>query len=92
MSGTLGPGATNLITGVADVNMDYAPLVAIAGQAGTDRLHKVSNQVLDVESMFLPITKYVSRIVTPEIVPEVVRKAFKVAQSEKNWCHFFRIS
>ncbi|HEC17926.1 MAG TPA: acetolactate synthase large subunit, partial [Gammaproteobacteria bacterium] len=46
---TLGPGATNLITGVADANMDHAPLVAIAGQADTHRLHKESHQVLDLE-------------------------------------------
>ena len=60
---TLGPGATNLITGVADANMDHAPLVAIAGQASTNRLHKESHQVLNLEAMFLPITKYSTRIV-----------------------------
>ena len=80
---TLGPGATNLITGVADANMDHAPLVAIAGQAATNRLHKESHQVLDLEAMFLPITKYATRIVGPEVIPEIVRKAFKVAQTEK---------
>ena len=58
---TLGPGATNLITGVADANMDHAPLIAIAGQASTHRLHKESHQVLDLEAMFRPITKYASR-------------------------------
>lgn len=80
---TLGPGATNLVTGVADANMDHAPLVAIAGQAGTNRLHKESHQVLDLEQMFQPITKYSSRLLTPNIIAEVVRKAFKLAQSEK---------
>jgi acetolactate synthase-1/2/3 large subunit len=80
---TLGPGATNLVTGVADANMDHAPLVAIAGQAGTNRLHKESHQVLDLVNMFQPITKYASQILEPEIIPEVVRKAFKVAQAEK---------
>ena len=50
---TLGPGATNLITGVADANMDHAPLVAIAGQAGTNRLHKESHQVLDLNNLFI---------------------------------------
>jgi len=54
---TLGPGATNLLTGVADANMDYAPLVAIAGQAGTTRLHKESHQVLDLTRIFEPVTK-----------------------------------
>ncbi len=85
---TLGPGATNLITGVADANMDHAPLVAIAGQAGTHRLHKESHQVLDLEEMFRPITKYSARLLMPEIIPEVVRKAFKQAQMEKSGASF----
>ncbi len=85
---TLGPGATNLITGVADANMDHAPLVAIAGQASTSRLHKESHQVLDLEAMFLPITKYSTRILSPEVIPEIVRKAFKVAQTEKTGACF----
>ena len=80
---TLGPGATNLITGVADANMDSAPVVAIAGQAGTQRLHKESHQVLDLVNLFKPISKYSTQILHPEVVPEVVRKAFKVAQTEK---------
>lgn len=80
---TLGPGATNLITGVADANMDHAPLVAIAGQASTSRLHKESHQVLDLEAMFLPITKYSTRILSPDVITEIIRKAFKVAQTEK---------
>ncbi|MDH4275590.1 MAG: thiamine pyrophosphate-binding protein, partial [Gammaproteobacteria bacterium] len=80
---TLGPGATNLLTGVADANMDHAPLVAIAGQAGTDRLHKESHQVLNLEQIFLHVTKYSSRIMMPGVIPEVVRKAFKVAVTEK---------
>jgi len=80
---TLGPGATNLITGVADANMDRAPLVALAGQAATTRLHKESHQVLELKQMFSPITKYASQILEPEVVPEVVRKAFKVARTEK---------
>jgi acetolactate synthase-1/2/3 large subunit len=85
---TLGPGATNLVTGVADANMDHAPVVAIAGQADTNRLHKESHQVLDLELMFQPITKYTSRLLTPDIIPEVVRKAFKVAQTEKKGAAF----
>lgn len=80
---TLGPGATNLVTGVADANMDHAPLVAIAGQASTNRLHKESHQVLDLEQMFRSVTKYSSRLLTPNIIPEVVRKAFSLAQTEK---------
>lgn len=85
---TLGPGATNLVTGVADANMDRAPLVAIAGQASTTRLHKESHQVLDLVNMFQPITKYATQILEPEIIPEVVRKAFKLAQAEKPGASF----
>ncbi len=80
---TLGPGATNLVTGVADANMDHAPVVAIAGQAATNRLHKESHQVLDLVNLFQPITKYSTQILNPEIIPEVVRKAFKLAQTGK---------
>lgn len=80
---TLGPGATNLITGVADAQLDRAPLVAIAGQAGTNRLHKESHQVLNLVNMFAPITKYSAQIMEPSIVTEITRKAFKVAQKEK---------
>ncbi len=85
---TLGPGATNLVTGVADANMDNAPLVAIAGQAATSRMHKESHQVVDLVSMFKPITKYATQILDPDTVPEVVRKAFKIAQTEKPGASF----
>lgn len=80
---TLGPGATNLVTGVADANLDHAPVVAIAGQAGTDRLHKESHQVLNLVELFKPITKYSTQILLPHNIPEIVRKSFKVAQTEK---------
>lgn len=80
---TLGPGATNLVTGFADANMDYAPIVAIAGQGATTRMHKESHQILDLVSLFRPISKYSTEILDAEIVPEVVRKAFKDAQAEK---------
>jgi acetolactate synthase-1/2/3 large subunit len=80
---TLGPGATNLITGFADANMDRAPIVAIAGQGATTRLHKESHQILQLVNLFQPISKYATQILEPGIVPEIVRKAFKVAQTEK---------
>jgi acetolactate synthase-1/2/3 large subunit len=80
---TLGPGATNLITGFADANMDRAPIVAIAGQGATTRMHKESHQVLDLVNLFQPISKYSIEIREPEIVPEIIRKAFKDAQAEK---------
>jgi acetolactate synthase-1/2/3 large subunit len=80
---TLGPGATNLMTGVADANLDGAPLIAITGQVGTDRMHIESHQYLDLVAMFAPVTKWNSQIVRPSNTPEIVRKAFKLAQSEK---------
>lgn len=85
---TLGPGATNLVTGVADANMDRAPVVAIAGQGATTRMHKESHQILDLVNLFEPITKYSTQIRAPEIIPEIIRKAFKTAQSEKPGCSF----
>ena len=85
---TLGPGATNLMTGVADGNMDHAPMVAIAGQGSTARMHKESHQILDLVNLFQPITKYSTQIRLPEIIPEIVRKAFKTAQMEKPGCSF----
>ena len=54
----------------------------------TARLHKESHQILDLVSMFKPITKYSTQVLTPDIVPEIVRKAFKVAQTEKPGCCF----
>lgn len=80
---TLGPGATNLLTGVADANLDRAPLVAITGQASLDRQHKESHQSIDVLSMFKPVTKWNAAITRAHVVPEAVRKAFKVAETEK---------
>ncbi|MBE9170615.1 acetolactate synthase large subunit [Pleurocapsales cyanobacterium LEGE 06147] len=80
---TLGPGATNLMTGVADANLDGAPLVAITGQVGTDRMHIESHQYLDLVAMFAPVTKWNKQIVRPSNTPEIIRKAFKIAQSEK---------
>ena len=81
--GTLGPGATNLITGVADSNMDRAPMLVLTGQGSTDRLHKESHQIMDVVSMFKPVTKWATTILNPDTIPEIVRKAVRVARTEK---------
>ena len=80
---TLGPGATNLVTGFADANMDRAPIIGIAGQGATTRMHKESHQILDLVNLFAPISKYSVQIREPEIVAEIVRKAFKAAEAEK---------
>jgi acetolactate synthase I/II/III large subunit len=81
--GTLGPGAMNLVTAIGDAYLDRAPLVALTGQADLERMHKESHQFIDLVELFRPITKWNARVTSPEIVPEVVRKAFKVAESEK---------
>lgn len=80
---TLGPGATNLMTGVADANMDHSPVVALTGQVGLSRLHKESHQCLDLVALFRPITKWSAQIKKAETIPETVRKAFTLAQTEK---------
>jgi acetolactate synthase-1/2/3 large subunit len=80
---TLGPGATNLLTGIADAYLDRAPVVAITGQASSDKLHKEAHQVVDVVDMFRPVTKWNARIERIPAIPEIVRKAFKVATLEK---------
>ena len=86
--GTLGPGATNLITGVADANLDRAPLVVITGQAGLGRQHKESHQHMDVVAMMRPVTKWAHQVAWADNIPEVVRKAFKLAAAEKpGACH-----
>jgi acetolactate synthase-1/2/3 large subunit len=81
--GTLGPGATNLVTAVADAFLDRAPLVALTGQSDLERMHKESHQYIDLLGIMRPVVKWNARVSSPEIVPEVVRKAFKVAESEK---------
>ncbi|WP_181691600.1 acetolactate synthase large subunit [Natronomonas sp. LN261] len=80
---TLGPGATNLLTGVADAHLDKSPLVAITAQGGLERLHQESHQAIDVLRMFEPVTKWNTRLDSPDIVHESVRKAFKIAEYEK---------
>jgi acetolactate synthase-1/2/3 large subunit len=81
--GTLGPGATNLITGVADANMDRAPVLVLTGQGSTARLHKESHQIMDVVKMFEPVTKWAETIVHEDSIPEIVRKAVRISRSEK---------
>ncbi len=86
--GTLGPGATNLLTGVADANMDRAPLVVITGQAATTRVHKESHQAMDLVALFKPCVKWGISVQHPDSIPEIVRKAFRLATADKfGACH-----
>jgi acetolactate synthase-1/2/3 large subunit len=80
---TLGPGATNLLTGIADAHLDKSPLVAITAQGGLERLHQESHQAIDVLGTFGAVTKWNTQLDSPDIVHESVRKAFKLAEHEK---------
>jgi acetolactate synthase-1/2/3 large subunit len=81
--GTLGPGALNLTTAVADAFLDRAPLVALTGQGDLESMHKESHQYVDLLRVMRPITKWNARLSDPAIIPEVVRKAFNLAEREK---------
>jgi len=80
---TLGPGATNLTTGIANANMDRSKVVAITGQTDTNSLHKESHQNMDVITMFKPITKWNWSIRNADSIPEIIRRAFKLSVEEK---------
>lgn len=82
-SATLGPGAINLLLGTADAYTDSVPLVAISAQVGLNRQYKETHQYVDLVSMFKPVTKWAAEIKVPSAVPEMVRKMFKVAQTER---------
>jgi acetolactate synthase I/II/III large subunit len=82
-SATLGPGAINMQLGVADATTNSTPLVAISAQVGQDREYKESHQYVDLVSMFAPITRWADGVPTSRAIPEMVRKAFKVAETER---------
>lgn len=86
--GTLGPGATNLLTGVGDANMDRAPLIVLTGQAETTRIHKESHQAMDLVALFRPCVKWGISVQHPDSIPEIIRKAFRIATTDKyGACH-----
>jgi len=82
-SATLGPGAINLLLGVADATTNSTPVLALSAQVGMRRSYKESHQSVDLVSMFAPVTKWSALVATPDAVPEMVRKAFKLAQTER---------
>ena len=79
---TLGPGAINLMLGVANAQLDSHPLVALVAQASLDRVYKESHQFVDLVSLFRPITKWGDMVTVRVAAPEMVRKAFKQAMTE----------
>ncbi|MHA6791993.1 acetolactate synthase large subunit [Pseudonocardia bannensis] len=83
VSATLGPGAINLQLGVADAQTNSTPLVALSAQVGLSRIYKESHQAVDLVGMFRPITKWADLVPGPPAVPEMVRRAFKIAQTER---------
>ena len=83
VSATLGPGAINMQLGVADATTNSTPLVAISAQVGQDREYKESHQYVDLVSMFAPITRWADGVPTSRAIPEMFRKAFKVAETER---------
>ena len=80
---TLGPGAINLMLGIANAQLDSHPLVALTAQASLDRIYKESHQTVDLVSLFRPITKWGDMVTVRDAAPEMVRKAFKLAQTER---------
>jgi acetolactate synthase-1/2/3 large subunit len=82
-SATLGPGAINLLLGTADAYTNSTPVLALSAQVGLNRIYKESHQSVDLVSMFSPVTKWADLILTPASIPEMIRKAFKLAQTER---------
>lgn len=82
-SATLGPGAINLLLGTADATTNSSPVVAVSAQVGLNRIYKESHQYVDLVSMFSPVSKWAETVLTPSAVPEMIRKAFKLAQTER---------
>ncbi|MBS4200844.1 acetolactate synthase large subunit [Bacillus sp. FJAT-49732] len=80
---TLGPGATNLITGIASAFLDYSPIVVITGQAGLDKQHKPYHQCIDLVKIFEPITKCAVQVLDNQSISEMIRNAFRTSQMEK---------
>ncbi len=82
-SATLGPGAINLLLGTADATTNSTPLLALSAQVGMNRNYKESHQSVDLVTMFQPVTKWSALMATPGAAPEMIRKAFKLAQTER---------
>ena len=78
---TSGPGATNLVTPLADANMDSVPVVAITGQVGTHLLGTDGFQEADIRGITMPITKHSFMVTRPEDIPAAIAEAFHVAST-----------
>ena len=78
---TSGPGATNLVTGIANAYMDSAPLVVITGQVPVSQIGTDAFQEVDITGITIPITKHNFLIKDPQQLPQVIKKAFYIAAS-----------
>lgn len=78
---TSGPGATNLITGIADAMIDSTPLVCITGQVGSHLLGTDAFQEIDIISISMPATKWNYQVTKAEQLPEALSRAFYIARS-----------
>ncbi|WP_426721901.1 acetolactate synthase large subunit [Corynebacterium auriscanis] len=78
---TSGPGATNLVTPIADANMDSVPIVAITGQVGANLLGTDAFQEADIRGVTMPITKHNFMVTRPEDIPAAIAEAFHVAST-----------
>lgn len=80
---TSGPGATNLVTGIATANMDSVPIVCLTGQVGSSLIGRDAFQEADITGITLPITKHNYLIERTEDIEQVVREAFYIAQTNR---------
>lgn len=80
---TSGPGATNLVTGIADAYMDSVPLVCFTGQVGTSLIGRDAFQEADICGITLPITKHNYLVEKTEDVPRIVKEAFYIARTNR---------
>lgn len=80
---TLGPGATNLLTGITSANLDHSPVVAITGQTGLEKQHKNTHQYIDIQRVYEPVTKWSVQVKEADRIPEIIRKSFRIATEEK---------
>ncbi|MBD8059899.1 acetolactate synthase large subunit [Cellulomonas sp. JH27-2] len=78
---TSGPGATNLVTPIADAHMDSVPLVAITGQVGASLIGTDAFQEADIVGITLPVTKHNYLVTDPDEIPRVIAEAFHIAST-----------
>ena len=79
LAGQAGPGAANMVTGLAQAKLAYSPVVAITGLVSSDHFGRDAFQEIDQQTLFTPITKRTMSVTQPERIPEALNEAFRVA-------------